>query len=159
MTFSDVLTMAISCPIFWVPFQLSRNLLIFELNWILNVSLYHFVRWDSATPDLIELFRNFQIKKQTIKAAFHPCVNVYIYKPINRSEWRSCVTWVIKSKAKLINNKKKVSTDRASMILRRHEQSVLQSLCSIYKHFLDLFISLYAIHIHWKCAKLKKIKA
>ena len=47
-----------------------------------------------------------------------------------------------------INNKKKVSTDGASMILRKHEQSVLQSLCSIYKHFLDLFISLYAIHIH-----------
>ena len=45
------------------------------------------------------------------------------------------------------------------MILRKHEQSVLQSLCSIYQHFLDLFISLYAIHIYWKCAKLKKIKA
>ena len=45
------------------------------------------------------------------------------------------------------------------MILRKHEQSVLQSLCSIYQHFLDLFISLYAIHIHLKCAKLKKIKA
>ena len=55
--------------------------------------------------------------------------------------------------------RKKVSTDRASMVLRKHEQSVLQSLCSIYKQFLDLFISLYAIHIHWKCAKLKKIKA
>ena len=94
------------------------------------------------------------IKKDSIKAAFHPCVNVYIYKPINRSEWR-----VIKSRAKFINNKKKVSTDRASMIVRKHEQSVLKSLCSIYQHFLDLFISLYAIHIHWKCAKPKKIKA
>ena len=71
----------------------------------------------------------------------------------------SYVPWVIKSQAKFINNKKKVSTDRASMILRKHEQSVLQKLCSIYQHFLDLFISLYAIHIHWKCAKLKKIKA
>ena len=26
-----------------------------------------------------------------IKAAFHPCVNVYIYKPINRWEWKSYV--------------------------------------------------------------------
>ena len=85
-------------------------------------------------------------------------MNVYIYKPINRSEWKSYVPWVIKSLAKFINNKKKVSTDRASMILRKHGQSVLQSLCSIYQHFLDLLISLYAIHIHWKYAKLKKIK-
>ena len=61
---------------------------------------------------------------------------------------KSYVPWVIKSQAKIINNKKKVSTDRASMILRKLEQSVLQSLCSIYQHFLDLFISLYAIHIH-----------
>ena len=66
---------------------------------------------------------------------------------------------LIKSLARFINSRKKVGTDRASMILRKHEQSVLQSLCSIYQHFLDLFISLYAIHIHWKCAKLKKIKA
>ena len=43
--------------------------------------------------------------------------------------------------------------------LRKYEQSVLQSLCSINQHFLDLFISLYAIHISWKCAKLKEIKA
>ena len=34
------------------------------------------------------------------------------------------------------------------IFLRKHEQSVLQSLCSNYQHFLDLFISLYAIHIH-----------
>ena len=54
----------------------------------------------------------------------------------------------MKSKAKLINNKKKVSTDRASMILRKHERNVLQSLCSIYKHFLNFFISLYAIYIN-----------
>ena len=60
----------------------------------------------------------------------------------------SCVPWVVKSKEKLINNKKKVSTDRASMILRKHEQSVLQSLCSICQLFFDLFISLYAIPIH-----------
>ena len=64
-----------------------------------------------------------------------------------------------KSKAKLFNNMKKVSTDRASMILRKQEQSVLQSLCSIYQKCLDLFISLYAIHINLKCANLKKIKA
>ena len=61
---------------------------------------------------------------------------------------KSYVPWVIKSQAKFIKNKKKVSTDRASMILRKHEQSVLQSLYSIYKNFFDLFISLYAIHIH-----------
>ena len=62
---------------------------------------------------------------------------------------KSYVPWVIKSgQTKFINNKKKVSTDRASMILRKHEKSVLQSLRSIYQHFLDLFISLYAIHIH-----------
>ena len=54
---------------------------------------------------------------------------------------KSYVPWVIKSQAKFVNNKKKVSTDRVSMILRKHEQSVLQSLCSIYQHFLDLFIS------------------
>ena len=35
--------------------------------------------------------------------------------------------------------KKKVSTDRASMILRKHDHSVLQSLCSIYQHVLDFF--------------------
>ena len=90
------------------------------------------------------------------KAAFQPCVNVYIYKPINRSEWTSYVPWVIKFWAKFINNKKKVSTDRASMILRKHEQSVLQSMLNLSTFF---FICLYAIHIHWKCAKLKKIKA
>ena len=45
------------------------------------------------------------------------------------------------------------------MILRKHEQSVLQSLCSIYQHLLDFFISLYEIYIHWKCVKLKKTKA
>ena len=61
---------------------------------------------------------------------------------------KSYVPWAIKSQAKFINNKKKVSTDRASMILRKHEHCVLQSLCSIYKHFLDLFFSLCAIHIH-----------
>ena len=95
-----------------------------------------------------------------LKAAFHPCVNVYIYKPINRSEWRSYVPWVIKSKAKLINNKKKVSTDRASMILRKHEQSVFQSLCSIYQHFFGfVYFIICNSYIYWKCAKLKKIKA
>ena len=41
--------------------------------------------------------------------------------------------------------KKKVSTDRASMILRKHDHSVLQSLCPIYQHLLDFFISLYAL--------------
>ena len=85
--------------------------------------------------------------------------NVYIYKPINRSEWTSYFPWSNKFKQNQIKNKKKVSTDRASMILRKHEQSVLQSMCSIYQNFLDLFISLYESHIHWKCAKLKKIKA
>ena len=69
------------------------------------------------------------------------------------------VPWAIKSKAKLIDNKKKVSTDRASMILRKYELSVSQSLCLIYNIFLIFFISLYAIYIHWKCAKLKKTKA
>ena len=52
---------------------------------------------------------------------------------------KSYVPWVIKSQAKFINNKKKVSTDRASMILRKRGQSVLQSLCSIYQHLLDFF--------------------
>ena len=83
----------------------------------------------------------------SLKAAFHPCVNVYIYKPINKSEYTSYVPWIIKSKQNLSTIRKKVSTDRALMILRKHEQSVLQSLCSIYQHFFDLFISLYAIHI------------
>ena len=66
--------------------------------------------------------------------------------------------WVINS-SKIKSTIKKVSTDRASMILRKHDHSVLQSLCSIYQHLLDFFISLYAIYIHWKCVKLKKTKA
>ena len=36
-------------------------------------------------------------EKFAIKAALHPCANVYIYKPINWSEWTSYVPWVIKS--------------------------------------------------------------
>ena len=85
--------------------------------------------------------------------------NVYIYKPINRSEWKVMSLGLLYLKQSLSAVRKKVSTDRASMILRKHEQSVLQSLCAICQHFLDLFISLYAIHIHWKCAKLKMVKA
>ena len=65
---------------------------------------------------------------------FHPCVNVYIYKPINRSEWRSYVPWVIKSKAKLIKNKKKVSTDRASMI-----ENMNKVFCNHCAQFINIF--------------------
>ena len=40
----------------------------------------------------IEYFTQLEKKNipfsESLKAAFHPCVNVYIYKPINRSEWR-----------------------------------------------------------------------
>ena len=39
--------------------------------------------------------------------------------------------------------KNKVSTDRASMILRKHDHNVLQSLCSIYQHSLDIFLFHY----------------
>ena len=52
---------------------------------------------------------------------------------------KSYFSWVIKSQAKFINNKKKVSTDRASMILRKHDHSVLQSLSSIHQHLLNFF--------------------
>ena len=38
---------------------------------------------------------------------------------------------------------KKVSTDRASMILRKHDHSVSQSLCSIYQHLMDFFLFHY----------------
>ena len=34
----------------------------------------------------------------TIKAAFHPYVNVYIYKPKNKSEIVCIVPWIFKSK-------------------------------------------------------------
>ena len=36
-----------------------------------------------------------------LKAAFHPCVNVYIYKHINKSEIVSIVPWIFKSKHNL----------------------------------------------------------
>ena len=38
-----------------------------------------------------------KFSEKSIKAAFHPCVNVYIYNPINRSELTSYVPWVNKS--------------------------------------------------------------
>ena len=52
-----------------------------------------------------------------------------------------------------------LGTATASMILRKHEQSVLQSLCSIGQHFLEFFVSLYAIRVHRKCAKQNKTNA
>ena len=42
-----------------------------------------------------------------LKAAFHPCVNVYIYKLIDRSESTSYVPWIIKSKQNLSTIRKK----------------------------------------------------
>ena len=42
--------------------------------------------------------------------------------------------------SKIKSKIKKVSTDRASMILRKHDHSVLQSLCSIYQHLLDFIL-------------------
>ena len=53
------------------------------------------------------------------------------------------------------------STDIVSMVIRKYEQSVLQSLCSICQHILDFFflVSLYAIHVHWECAKHNKSSA
>ena len=60
----------------------------------------------------------------------------------------------------LVNGGIIVGTDTASMILRKNEQSVLQSLCSIGQHFLDFFfVSLYAIGVHWKFAKQNKTNA
>ena len=86
--------------------------------------------------------------------------NVYIGTSKNRSEWSDLSPLKFLVEVKLVNVKIIVSTDIASMILRIYEQSVLQSLCSIYQHFfIFFFISLFAIHIHWKCAMLKKSKA
>ena len=39
--------------------------------------------------------------------------------------------------AKRVNDKKIVSTNIASMILRKYEQSVLQSLCLIFFHYIS----------------------
>ena len=41
--------------------------------------------------------------------------------------------------SKIKSTIKKASTDRASMILRKHDHNVLQSLCSIYQHFVGFF--------------------
>ena len=63
--------------------------------------------------------------------------NVYIYKPkIDQYEQVNSLGVINLSKIES-TIKKKVSTDRASMILRKHDHSVLQSLCSIYQHLLD----------------------
>ena len=70
---------------------------------------------------------------------------------------RRVVSLVICGELGLVNGGIIVSTDTASMILRKYKQSVLQSLCSIGQHFLDFFSS-YAICVHWKCAKQKKKK-
>ena len=48
--------------------------------------------------------------------------------------------------------KEKVSTDRASMILRKHDHSVLQSLCSIFQHLFDFF---YFIICHLYALKMR----
>ena len=84
------------------------------------------------------------------KAAFHPCVNVYthVFTSLSIDQNERVMSLGLLNFKQNLSTIKKVSTDRASMILGKHEQSVLQSLCSIYQHFLDLFISLYAIHIH-----------
>ena len=73
---------------------------------------------------------------------------------------KSYVPWVDKSQAKFINNKKKVSTDRASMILRKHEQSVLQSVCSIYKKnfWICLFHYMHFIFIENALSKTKPMQ-
>ena len=68
----------------------------------------------------------------------------------------SHVPWVIQSLAKIINNKKKVSTDRASMILRKHEQIVLQSLCSIYQHFFGIVYFIICNSYSSKMCKAKE---
>ena len=44
-------------------------------------------------------------KIDKLKAAFHPCVNVYIWKPINRPEWRVL-------SLRLLNLKQNLSTIR-----------------------------------------------
>ena len=63
---------------------------------------------------------------------------------------------------KLLNDNIIVSTDIAVMIIRKYEQCVLQSLCSISQDvldFLDVLDSIYAIHIQWKCAMQNKTNA
>ena len=42
-----------------------------------------------------------------LKAAFHPCVNVYIYKPIYKSEIVSIVPWIFKSNHNLSTIRKR----------------------------------------------------
>ena len=94
----------------WVPIILITER---TLNWLKGHTFRRedlFLKLDRKWSVWITWISNSLVLK-SIKAAFHPCVNVYIYKPINRSEWRSYVPWVIKSKAKLINNKKKVRAD------------------------------------------------
>ena len=48
-----------------------------------------------------------EIETHKLKAAFHPCVNVYIYKPINKSEIVSIVPWIFKSKHNFSTIRKK----------------------------------------------------
>ena len=55
--------------------------------------------------------------------------NVYIGKSKNKSELSELFPLKYLVAATLVNDKKIVSIDLASMILRKYEQSVLQSLC------------------------------
>ena len=61
--------------------------------------------------------------------------NVYIGTSKYRSEWSELPPFKFLVEVKLVNDKIIVSTDIASMILRKYEHSVLQPLCSINQHF------------------------
>ena len=72
--------------------------------------------------------------------------NVYIGKSENKPEYSESVPLKYLDEAKLVNDKKIVSIDIASIILRKYEQNVLQISCLNFQHFL-FFFSLFAIHI------------
>ena len=74
----------------------------------------------------------------------------------NKSEWSKLFPLKYLVEAKLVNDKKIVSIDIASMILRKYEQSVLQSLCLTFSTFFFHFI-IYMQFIFIESA-LSKIK-
>ena len=74
--------------------------------------------------------------------------NVYIGKSKNRSQWGELSLLWFLVELGLVNGGIKVSTDTASMILRKYEQSVLQSLCSIGQHFVDFFCLFFFFLFH-----------
>ena len=59
----------------------------------------------------------------------------------------SYVPWVIKSLAKFINNKKKVSTDRASMILRKCFAIIVLDLSTLARFVYFIICNSYSLNM------------